>query len=135
MASFPVHPLAQFESSQTSIKRPRHILEYSLDEAHVVHPLSDQSLRYYYPPFFDAPWADIDGRHDIALSEGFGNWIKHNDSIDEHLDGVLKTIQAHEEMLLENGTPIEDVRVTAEVVAWRGILTKVSVNPMAVLSS
>lgn len=127
MASFNLHPLSRFESTQTSIKRPKHIMQFSLDETHQLHALSDQSLRYYYPPFFEAPWDGIDGQARLMLSNGFDQFIKHDDSIDGHLDHLVRTIQAHEEAMLEKGVPVENVRMTADVVAWRGILTKVCV--------
>lgn len=126
MATFNIQPLSQFESAQTSIKRPKHILQFSLDEEHKLHALSDQSLRFYYPPFFEAPWDGIDGQPGLMLSHGFEAFVKHDDSIDGHLDHLVRTIQAHEEALLEKGVPVEEVRVDADVVAWRGILTKVS---------
>ena len=43
---------------------------------------------------------------------------KHDDSADEHLVSLLKTIKAHEE---EEGKKID-----AQVVTWRGMMTKVS---------
>jgi hypothetical protein len=51
--------------------------------------------------------------------------------VDYHLDGFLKTLQAHEEKLLEQGVPVGEVwdETKVEVVAWRGILTKVMQAP------
>lgn len=68
--------------------------------------LGDRSLKWYYPPRLGAD-----------LSRGFDAFQKHDDSRDEHLDGLLKTIAAHEQ---ETRQPID-----AHVVTWRGIMTKV----------
>lgn len=38
----------------------------------------------------------------------------------------MKTIQAHEEKLLAEGKMVQEARVKGEVVAWRGVMTKVS---------
>lgn len=121
---FPIFPLRN--TSRTSIKRPRHILEFSWDDEHNLHPLNDQSLRYYYPPFFEPPWVQP---APVPLSNGYDDWIKVDESIDYHLDGFLRTLQAHEEKLLSEDVEVGDVRVRAEVVAWRGILTKVMTAP------
>ena len=60
----------------------------------------------------------------IELSNGFEDWVKSDDSIDKHLDGLLETIQAHEEKLMKNGTKPEDVKTKADIVTWRGMMTK-----------
>jgi RAT1-interacting protein len=64
-------------------------------------------LKWYYPPEIGAD-----------LSAGYETFDKHDDSVDEHLDGLLKTIVAHEQ---EGGKKID-----AHVVTWRGMMTKVS---------
>lgn len=125
---FSIHPLSRFESGQTAIRRPKQILEFCFDGDHKLLPLSDECLRYYYPPVFDAPWVSQGTQSRINLSTGFDNWIKADESIDWHLDGLLQTIQAHEEALLAQGKPVNEVRVNADVVAWRGILTKVRLS-------
>lgn len=52
------------------------------------------------------------------MSKGFDKFDKHDESVDEHLDGLLTTIAAHEK---EEGKKID-----ANVVTWRGMMTKVS---------
>lgn len=54
----------------------------------------------------------------MDLSQGFEKFIKHDDSIDERLDSLIKTIMHHEQ---QTGNKID-----AQVVTWRGIITKVS---------
>lgn len=78
---------------------------FSYDESHDFH-LDDSSLKYYYTPQMGAD-----------LSKGFDTFQKQDDGGDEHLDGLLKTIAAHE---LEIGK-----RIDANIVTWRGMITKV----------
>lgn len=52
------------------------------------------------------------------MSQGFDTFIKNDDSKAEHLDSLLKTIAAHEQ---KTGQKID-----ANVVTWRGMMTKVS---------
>lgn len=66
-------------------------------------------MQYYYPP--DLP-AD--------LSIGFDTFQKLNDSADEHLDALLDTVIA-----LEKDTR---KKCEADIVTWRGMMTKVSVT-------
>jgi RAT1-interacting protein len=63
-------------------------------------------LNYYYPPKLPAD-----------LSSGFDTFRKWDDSIDEHLDGLLKAIMALEEKSGE--------RTQTDVVTWRGMMTRV----------
>jgi RAT1-interacting protein len=68
--------------------------------------LDGSSIRYYYPPDLGAD-----------LSKGFETFDKLDDTADDHLDSLLKTIAAHEEKLGK--------RVDAEIITWRGMMTKV----------
>lgn len=52
----------------------------------------------------------------MDLSKGFNTFEKQDDSPDEHLDALLRTIIAHEQ---ETG-----VKIDANVVTWRGMMTK-----------
>lgn len=63
-------------------------------------------MAYYYPPNLPAD-----------LNLGFGTFQKLDDSADEHLDALLKTIVALEG---ETGKKCE-----ADIVTWRGMMTKV----------
>lgn len=81
------------------------IAYFSYDDSHVYHP-DASSLRYYYPPRIGAD-----------LSRGFDQFQKLDDTADDHLDSLLKTI-----MLLEKET---GSRVTADIITWRGMMTKV----------
>lgn len=79
---------------------------FSYDEQHQFH-LDDSSLSYYYTP-----------RVGADLSQGFDTFEKQDDSTDEHLEALLKTIMAHEQ---EQGQKSD-----ANVITWRGMMTKVS---------
>lgn len=124
--TFPIFPLARFEQpGQTSIKRPREFLYFSFDENRDIHLQSEKSLRYYYPPFIETPGVPVPP---VSLSEGFESWIRSDESIDHHLDGLLEAIQAHEADLRAqrgSGEGEKDVRVKADVITWRGMMTKV----------
>lgn len=63
-------------------------------------------MAYYYPPSLPAD-----------LNIGFETFQKLDDSADEHLDALLKTIMALEG---ETGKKCE-----ADIVTWRGMMTKV----------
>lgn len=69
--------------------------------------LGESSLSYYYPPSLPAD-----------LNLGFDTFQKLNDAGDEHLDALLDTITA-----LEKDT---QKRCEADIVTWRGMMTKVS---------
>lgn len=92
---------------------------FSYDDKHEFH-LGESSLKWYYPPELGTD-----------LSEGFETFDKHDDSGDEHLDSLLKTIIAHEQ---EQGKKID-----AQVVTWRGMMTKVRtlyrIHPLALLTT
>lgn len=53
----------------------------------------------------------------MDLSQGYETFVKHDDSQDEHLVSLLKTIMHHEQ---ETGE-----RIDAKVVSWRGCITRV----------
>ena len=81
------------------------IASFSFDEHHQLRH-DDSSLRWYWPPQLGAD-----------LSKGFGSFIKHDDSIDEHIDGLLAAIVKLEQT--------SGQKVVADFVSKRGMLTKV----------
>lgn len=78
---------------------------FSYDENHEFR-LDDSSIKWYYPPTLGAD-----------LSRGFDTFQKLDDTADDHLDSLLKTIIAHEQK--------EGKRVEANIITWRGMMTKV----------
>ena len=125
MATFQIYPLSRFESGQASIRRPRHFLQFSFNERHELQVDSEESLRYYYPSFIEAPGVRTPS---LSLSKGFDSWIKGDDSVDNHLHGLLETIQAHEESLWQDGKNVEEIRSQADLITWRGMMTKASLS-------
>ncbi|OTB16845.1 hypothetical protein K445DRAFT_316337 [Daldinia sp. EC12] len=108
-ASFNIHPTGRFNGESEVVKRPKEIACFSYDDKREFH-LDDRSLQWYYPPALGAD-----------LSKGFDRFDKHDNSQDEHIDSLLKTIIAHEE---EEGKKID-----AHVVTWRGMMTKIMSAP------
>ncbi|KAK1770589.1 Dhp1-interacting protein Din1 [Phialemonium atrogriseum] len=107
--SFPIHPVGRFAGASEPVKRPKEFACFSYDEQHNFQ-LDDSSLKWYYPPTLGSD-----------LSKGFESFVKHDDSQEEHLDSLLKTITGHER---ETGTPID-----AHIVTWRGMMTKIMAAP------
>ena len=81
------------------------IAYFSYDDDHKFR-LDDSSLRHYYPP-----------RLGVSLSAGFDTFKKLDDSADDHLDSLLRTIM---EMEKRDGK-----RCEADFITWRGMMTKV----------
>ncbi|KAI0439214.1 RAI1 like PD-XK nuclease-domain-containing protein [Xylaria telfairii] len=108
MPTFNIQPIGRF-SGQSELKRPKEIACFSYDDKHEFH-LDDSSLQWYYPPKLGAD-----------LSKGFEKFDKHDDSVDEHLDSLLRAIVAHEQ---EEGKKID-----ANIVTWRGMMTKIMSAP------
>lgn len=78
---------------------------FSYDDSHTYRP-DESSLRYYYPPRLGA-----------NLSRGFEHFRKLDDTADDHLDALLKTVSRVEKETAS--------RVTADFITWRGMMTKV----------
>jgi RAT1-interacting protein len=81
------------------------IAYFSYDDKHQFR-LDESSIRYYYPPFIGAD-----------LSKGFDTFRKLDDTADDHLDSLLEALIAKER---ETGE-----KVDADVITWRGMMTKV----------
>lgn len=75
----------QFERQSVLIDFFQEIACFSYDEKHEFY-LDERSLRYYYPPTIGA-----------NLSKGFDEFQQLDDTVDDHLDGLLRTIMALEE--------------------------------------
>ena len=108
MQSFDIQPTSRFRGSSAAIRRPKEFACFSYDEQHEYHA-DARSLRYYYPPKLGAD-----------LSKGFNEFVKLDDSKDEHIESLLTTLVAHEQ---STGQKLE-----TDLVTWRGMITKVSYN-------
>jgi hypothetical protein len=78
---------------------------FSYDDKHQFR-LDDSSIRYYYPPTLGAD-----------LSKGYDTFQNMDSTADDHLDSLLKTIIDLEQ---KSGK-----RVEADIITWRGMMTKV----------
>jgi hypothetical protein len=79
---------------------------FSYDDRHEYH-CDGRSLRYYYPPRLGAD-----------LCQGFDSFRQLDDSPDDHLDSLLKTLIHWEQ---EQGAKCQ-----ADIITWRGMMTKVN---------
>jgi RAT1-interacting protein len=68
--------------------------------------LDASGLRYYYPPALPCD-----------LNRGFETFRQLDDTNDDHLDGLLEAMMAHEK---EKGSKTE-----IDFLTWRGMMTKV----------
>jgi RAT1-interacting protein len=103
--TFPIHGPARYAAASQPVKRPKEFVSFSYDENRN-WSLGDKSLKWYYPPNLGAD-----------LNKGYDQFISHDDSVDEHLDGLLRAVAKHEE---QTNTPID-----AHILTWRGMMTKV----------
>ncbi|KAI5862783.1 RAI1-domain-containing protein [Durotheca rogersii] len=108
-STFDIQPIDRFGGESQPVKRPKEIAYFSYDSKRQFH-LDDSSLQWYHPAELGAD-----------LSKGFEQFDKHDNSVDEHIDSLLKTIMAHEE---EEGKKID-----AHIVTWRGMMTKIMSAP------
>jgi RAT1-interacting protein len=90
------------------LRQPKELLSYSrtFDGDYVN---DDSSLNYYFLP-------DSDVDTNIELEAGFSKFKKADESTDGDFDGLLGAIQEYESK--------NDTKVKAEIITWRGILTK-----------
>jgi RAT1-interacting protein len=88
---------------------PQEITSFSFDDTHTLR-FDDSCLKWYYPPSIGAD-----------LCAGFDTFDKMDDSKDDHLNSLLAAIIELEKKTGE--------QVTADVITWRGMMTKVTPNP------
>lgn len=111
--SFSIQPIGRLAGASQPVKRPKEFTCFSYDENHqVYHDAS--SLRYYYTPSLGAD-----------LSRGFDTFEKEDDSVDGHLDSLLKAIAHHEQK--------EGKKLDVHVVTWRGMMTKIMASPFEMM--
>ncbi|RKF62235.1 Decapping nuclease RAI1 [Erysiphe neolycopersici] len=102
--SFSMRPINKFNGPKLSLKFPKEIACFSYDDEHQFR-LDDSSIKYYYTPSLGAD-----------LCEGFEHFQKLEDTGDEHLESLLKTL-----INLEQKT---GQKVEANFITWRGMMTK-----------
>ncbi|KAI5798571.1 RAI1 like PD-XK nuclease-domain-containing protein [Pyronema domesticum] len=102
-------PLNQQLRRGAAVRRPQEITCFSYDDQHQYQ--SDASgLRYYYNPQLDTD-----------LSQGFEEFDQHDDSVDEHLDSLLRAIMEHEKATGK--------KCATDIMTWRGLITKIMSLP------
>ncbi|KAF2861984.1 RAI1-domain-containing protein [Piedraia hortae CBS 480.64] len=117
--TFPLPPLSTL-STPSSIRRPQEIATFSYDSSRKLHPLSNRSLKYYHPPFFEVPGIPVEP---MDLSLGYDTFHAREE-VDEHLDGLLDTLQALDTSKGDGG------KITrADIITWRGMMTKILITP------
>ncbi|KUJ19978.1 RAI1-like protein [Mollisia scopiformis] len=104
-STFEIQPIGRFVGQSAAIKRPKEIACFSYDDQHQFR-LDDSSIKWYYPPTLGAD-----------LSRGFDTFQKMDDTADDHLDSLLKTIINYEQK--------EGKRVETDFITWRGMMTKI----------
>ncbi|EPS45682.1 hypothetical protein H072_320 [Dactylellina haptotyla CBS 200.50] len=101
----------RFAGRSSNIKRPREITCFSYDNNHELRH-DESSLRYYYTPELNSD-----------LSQGYNTFIKHDDSVDEHLDSLLESLIELEKK--DGKLATDDI----DFVTWRGMVTKIMTVP------
>ncbi|KAG5366040.1 Decapping nuclease RAI1 [Yarrowia sp. B02] len=107
--------MASFSTTErlaAKLKKPKEIYNYSITDGKV--SMDQSQLKYYYLPEETILKAPID------LTKGIENWTQPNEH-DTHLDTLLESLSQHER---ETGA-----KVDAEIITWRGILTKIMTHP------
>ncbi|RKF56557.1 Decapping nuclease rai1 [Golovinomyces cichoracearum] len=102
--TFEIKPIRRFSGYGISLRQPEEIACFSYDDQHQLH-LDNSSIKYYYPPDLGAD-----------LSKGFEQFQDLDNTVDGHLDSLLKTIIDLEQ---KSGQKVE-----ANFVTWRGMMTK-----------
>lgn len=69
--------------------------------------------KYYYPPTL--------GKKDLNV--GYDQMIQRDESIPEHIDTLLDALTE------ANAKQPQDKQITADIVTWRGIMTKILCTP------
>ncbi|KAF2404702.1 RAI1-domain-containing protein [Trichodelitschia bisporula] len=107
---FPLQPLQRFTSGgAAAIKMPKEITHFSYDDRHEYRP-DDSSMTYYYPPELG-----------VDLSAGFKDFVKLDDTRDDHLEGLLRALMTVEEK--------EGKLRVVDFITWRGMMTKIMTTP------
>ncbi|KAK9468965.1 RAI1 like PD-XK nuclease-domain-containing protein [Lipomyces arxii] len=108
-------PISSARIRGPSMRQPREFTSFSYDDDRNLK-FDDSSLSYFYllPD-------DLHAGGGIDLSAGYNTFKKRDDSEDEHLDGLLLSLQHHEE---QTGR-----KTMADIITWRGVMTKLLCLP------
>lgn len=101
---FDIQPIRRFAGQNVMMKFPKEIACFSYDDHHQLH-LDDSSIKYYFTPEIGAD-----------LSKGFDSFEKLDDTVDGHIDSLLKSLLDLEQKMGK--------KVEANFITWRGMMTK-----------
>ncbi|KAI8377325.1 hypothetical protein BD560DRAFT_325731 [Blakeslea trispora] len=99
-----------YEGTCPIFKQPKELTSYSIDCDRRVQ-FDNREMKYYYPP--------TTGKKD--LNEGYERMIQRDESISEHIDTLLDALTQFNSKSKE--------QATADIVTWRGIMTKILCTP------
>ncbi|KAK9453696.1 RAI1 like PD-XK nuclease-domain-containing protein [Dipodascopsis uninucleata] len=106
-------PISTARIKSAAMKQPREITSFSFSETREFK-YDDSSMAYLYFQEEEITGSSSSSMGGVNLSNGFTTFQKRDDSIDEHLDGLLWAL-----MRLEKDT---GKKVTADFVMWRGLV-------------
>ncbi|KAK9318041.1 RAI1 like PD-XK nuclease-domain-containing protein [Lipomyces starkeyi] len=108
-------PISSARIRGPAMRQPREVTSFSYDNNRSLH-FDDSSLSYFY-----LLQDDVTASGGIDLSAGYNVFKKRDDTIDEHLDGLLLSL-----VDLEKNTR---KKTTGDIITWRGIVTKLLCLP------
>ncbi|CAO3635371.1 unnamed protein product [Mucor fragilis] len=110
--SFRLNHTESYQGSFPVYKQPQEITSYSIDHERRVW-FDNREMKYYYPPTSDKK----------DLNVGYDKMIQRDESIPEHIDTLLDALTN------ANAKQPDDSQITADIVTWRGIMTKILCTP------
>ncbi|KAL0146172.1 RAI1 like PD-XK nuclease-domain-containing protein [Mucor lusitanicus] len=110
--SFRLNHTDSYQGSFPVYKQPQEITSYSIDHERRVW-FDNREMKYYYPPTLDKK----------DLNVGYDKMIQRDESIPEHIDTLLDALTN------ANAKQPDDNQTTADIVTWRGIMTKLLCTP------
>ncbi|KAG2214531.1 hypothetical protein INT46_003081 [Mucor plumbeus] len=112
LPSFRLNRTESYQGSFPVYKQPQEITSYSIDHERRVW-FDNREMKYYYPPTSEKK----------DLNVGYDKMIQRDESIPEHLDTLLDALTN------ANTKQPQDNQITADIVTWRGIMTKILCTP------
>ncbi|KAI9279752.1 RAI1 like PD-XK nuclease-domain-containing protein [Sporodiniella umbellata] len=110
LASFSLQPNQRYTGSFPVYKQPQELTCYSIDRNRHVW-FDSREMKYYYPPT---------GKD---LTVGYNAFIQRDETMPEHLDTLLDALTEWKSR--------ETLSTQADIVTWRGILTKLLCTPFS----
>lgn len=108
-------------SQKSSLRQPKEIAVYSTNIDGVQTLGSRASMRYFYFPTTDVSSGAAAG----DLNQGFSTFVQRDESVPKHLDELLKAVMWYEQ------NQNKGKRVKADIVTYRGVMTKLLTMPYA----